>query len=51
MESDIVFRIAIVHAANFEMAVDTASVMTALGKCSVYEWYGDTTAPPTLRKG
>jgi len=32
MESDIVFRIAIVHVADFETAIDSANVMTTLGK-------------------
>jgi len=45
--SDIVFRIVIVHAANLETAIDTASVMVALGKHSACERYGDTT---NLRK-
>lgn len=42
MDSDIVFRIAIVHATNFETAIDTASVMTALKNIACVQ-LGDTT--------
>lgn len=39
MESNIVFRIAIVHATDFKTTIDTANIMTALGKyCSLTEW-------------
>lgn len=39
MESNIVFRIAIVHATDFKITIDTANIMTALGKyCLLTQW-------------
>lgn len=49
MESDIVFRIAIVHATDLETAIDTANVMTVSGK--ILSTNGERVYKRPMRKG